>query len=301
MSKRGLGLSGVLLAAVVLAAAPRAHACSCPTHYGWVTWPQAEAQGVATDVTLIVYASIGADARLSLRDSQGQAVDVLAVRTLEASKACGLNDVVFFSPLKPLAPGTRYQAAVSFDDPNAKIYEPVSFTTGAGPRQAAPVPSTERHLMAQLFSDGSRLLQLFAENSAAEPVLMVTRGQPASNVTGLGALATLHPTGVSLGRAPCADVELVDATGATLLRDMMCEPEKCSRSDFSVGSDCGDNGFGDNWSVWQTRPACGADGTPEGGCAMAPTSRGRAPLVAAFVAPLLGLAFWRRRRRRARR
>jgi hypothetical protein len=297
MSKRGLGLLGsILLGAAVLAAAPRAHACSCPTHYGWVAWPKAEAQGVATDVTLIAYASIGADARLSLRDSQGKAVDVLAVRTLEASEGCGMHDVVFFAPLKPLAPGSRFQAAVSFDDPNAKIYEPVSFTTGAGPRQATPVPSTERHLMGTQAQDGTRLLQLFAENPSVEPVLMVTRGQPASNVVGLGALATEHPSGVSLGFAPCADVELVDAIGATILHDVTCEPEKCSRSDTFGSSSCGDNASGDPWSVWQTRAAgCGVE---QGGCAISSVPDERAPLaVAVAILPLLGLALSARRRR----
>jgi MYXO-CTERM domain-containing protein len=300
MSKRLALFGATLFAALVLPAPPRAHGCSCPTHTGSVTWPKVEAQGVATDVTLIVYASIGADVRLTLKDSQGQVVDLLAVRTLESSEGCGMNDVVFFAPLKPLVPGARYQAAVSFDDPNAKVSDPVSFTTGAGPRQASPVPATERHLMGTVASDGRRLLQLFAENSASEPVLMMTRGQPASNVTGLGALATEHPAGVSLGFAPCADVELVDATGATLLHDMMCEPEKCSRSDTFGDSSCGDNAFGDPWSVWQTRPAgCGADGDAPGGCAISPARDDRAPsAIPAATLSLLAFGAWARRRRR---
>ena len=301
MSKRALGLIGVLLAAAVLAAAPRAQACSCPANFGSVAWPLPDAQGVATDVTLIVYASSGADVRFALQDSQGQAVDLLAVRTLDAASGCGLNDVVFFAPMKPLSPGARYQATVSFGSPDAKIGAPTVFTTGAGPRVAAPVPNTERHLMGQLFADGGRLLQLFAENPAAEPVFIVTRGQPGTDVRGLGPLALEHPTSISLGTAICADVELVDVTGATLLHDMMCEPEKCDRSELVEQNSCTVNvGSSIPWSVWQTRPTgCGADGNAPGGCAISPARDDRAPLaVAAATLPLLA---WARRRRRDRR
>jgi hypothetical protein len=306
MSKRRCEVLGsLLLAAASLALAPRAHACSCPSHSAWVAWPVADARDVPTDTTLIVQASVGADVRLTLRDPQGQVVDLLAVRTLDASPGCGVGreDVVFFAPVKPLAPGVRYQATMSFDPPadlGGKVITPVAFTTGAGPRQASPVPATERHLMAQLLADGSRILQLFATNPATEPVFMLTRGQPSTSVHGLGALELVHPTGVALGKAPCADVEFVDVTGATILRDMMCEPEKCTRSEIVAGDDCGGNLGGEPWSVWQTRPlGCGADGNAPGGCAVSPAHGHRGPVaVATATLPLL---LWARRRRRARR
>jgi hypothetical protein len=246
-----------------------------------------------------VYAAVAEHLRLSVKDASGAEVPVELVRTLDASPGCspGMQDVLFFRPMAALRPASAYTVELTFPPGvvgNSPRIPSATFSTGEGTAAPAPIPEIRRWLFAQQSGD-SRILQVFAEVSGERPVFLVARGNPATMVLGLGPLGGQEPSGVSMGKADCADVEFVGHTGETIVSERLCEPERCDRPGTFRGDTCGGNLGGDRWQSWQSRPRECAPGS--GGCSL-PGSPAGAPPASAVVSPLAALLCLLARRRR---
>src|SRR5258708_6072126 len=202
------------------------------------------------DGTLVVFASDATGLRYVLHDAAGVEVPVTPARVLDASAGCGngLEDVVFLRPTSPLQPSTAYRLTLSFAMPDPGLPSPLeaTFVTGTGTRVGTPPPVISRWPFAQLLDDGSRVLQVFASATGAEPTFMVTKGAPSTVIVALGPLSVDSPSGVSLGKVDCANLELVDGTGQTLKQEQLCTPERCERPSVVAADTCGLNFGGDS-------------------------------------------------------
>jgi hypothetical protein len=291
----------VLVAALLLAWPAGADACECPSQTAFLGWPKANAIDVPVDGTLIVLTSDAPELRTALHDATGLEVSLAIVRVLDASPGCGngLQDVVFLRPTSPLQPSTEYRLTLGFAAPTAGASSTTppletTFVTGAGTRAGTPPPTIERWLFAQLLDDGSRILQVFASATGAEPAFMVTKGMPSTVIAALGPLALESPMGVSLGKVDCANLEFVDATGQTLKAEQLCTPERCERPAVLIGDTCGLNMGGESWESWQAHDGgCGAAVTSASGCSLAPGEESPSSLLVFAV-----LSLTRRCRRR---
>jgi hypothetical protein len=276
--------SAILIATILLAWPSRSNACSCPSQTAFLAWPKSKSVDVPVDTTLVVLTSAASDLGYSLHDAEGIEVPVQLVRVLDASPGCGygLQDVVFLRPTSPLHPSTAYRLTLGFATTDAAIpsttpNSDTEFVTGVGMRVGFPPPAIDRWLFAQLLDDGSRILQVFASATGAEPTFMVTKGAPSTVIVPLGPLAFESPAGVSLGKVDCANVEFVDATGRTSKAEQLCTPERCERPAALTDRTCGLNSGGESWETWQKHEGgCGSSVTavaPSSGCNLAPAQR----------------------------
>lgn len=179
-----------------------AHALTCEAP--GATAPAWESIDVPTN-TLIWCTRWVVDAsfQLHVTDAQGQVVS--GTQTLLTSTQF---QTVVFRPDTDLAPGEQYSYQC-----NEFVTQPISFTTGAGPRNEPPaLPNLERM---QLHADpdsgwGERLLASFPNISARDTIVVLDiEGGPALDAAALsGGLDDVKlmnaPEGTAfVGRAPC--------------------------------------------------------------------------------------------------
>jgi hypothetical protein len=297
------------------AAVPPAEACTCVQNRAMMVWPRPGTSGAAIDTTIVVRVSQAHAASYDLRDAAGSAVPLRTVRVLDGGEACALYDYAFLRPEAELAPDTTHTLTPSF--PAAAggpvLAPPATFQTGRT-RSKPDVPTTQLWLYAEQLG-AQRFLQIFAMVKSRRPAFVQAKGQQATVVATVDAMADETPVHLPIGVVPCAEAEVVDVTGATLLSTTMCEPHKCAQATTLGSTTCGEHPSGRSWAEWQSivdgcrTPAPGpTPWTPDTdvsgsspGCTIAsgrlPTPPPWLPLTAA-LALAAARTFKRRRRRR---
>jgi hypothetical protein len=135
-----------------------------------------------------------------------------------------------------LAAHTAYRLRIERDG-DASIFPPggATFTTGGNVRDVAAHIAANFTLFEAEY-EGQSNLELLATGDAAEPFWIIAKGYsgggPVTMVSSLGggfsgAGFQPDPLDMPLGPVACADVEIVDATGATVRTESLCEPSGC--------------------------------------------------------------------------
>ena len=264
---------------------PSARACSCLQYYAWPVWPTDGMTNVPLNATLIIAASRAQDLAYAMTDASGNVIELRHVRTLDAGEACAFRDHVFLRPDAELAPNTRYTLAPSFpmvDARNAPRASAASFTTGSE-RASEPTMSANLWVYAEQTHLG-RLMQVFAVVESDRPAFVAAPGERLVVVRQVDSATSPEPVAIPLGVVPCANVEVVDATGTTRHSSNVCQPQKCVRADSYSISSCGDHPIDRSWEAWQSVPngcepmSAAGSATPRG-CSVA----GRTSWPGAFL------------------
>lgn len=246
-----VALAGSSLLLVTLGVARPVRACSCVAEYVAAVWPRDAATEVPLDAPIVI-ASYGLErVEVSLRSEDGAEVELVERRQLvPGALGCSSLQYGFFAPSALLERGVGYELIASSEG-ETRSSVTTRFSTGATTR-SAPAPELELELFG-IVTDGQRRLEAFLQTPVDEPLFVLARGETATETHALDPMfSDTRRFGVPFGFVSCADLTVLDVTGATLVSEELCRPTKCTALDEVTFSSCGGEVFGGpDWEGWQ--------------------------------------------------
>lgn len=245
-----LMVTGVFLA--VIAWCRPVAACDCVEEGVWagIDWPKDGATDVPIDTILAVGISFDDDSSVTpvlTRMADGVEVPLKRERTFQVNKCVTANEIL--RPTTPLDAGETYTLGFRYQTPEPdRILVPIpshTFTTGL--TVPTPAPEPELTLSYRRISASPNCKPVphnpcvdyaEVEISATYPLVSDTPLWVSVSHGERGATATLRltnaePQNYTVGvpvplDEPCVEVEAFDGFGRTLLRETLCQPEKCA-------------------------------------------------------------------------
>jgi len=246
----------VIAATIVVLGSSPADACSCIADVVSPVWPHEGASDVPLDAPLVIAAFDLNRVGKALVAEDGTTIELAERNRLETGEfACAKSHFVFLAPVVPLKANTRYVFTAWFEGGEVPSAERItSFETGTR-LQSAGVPDVKLHAFGSGVGAG-RLLDVYIETTAVEPLFAVAQGETALVAHDLDPL--FQPEGpffVPFGVVDCGGLTIVDVAGRQVTSQELCQPSKCADVDVLAVDSCGGETRSPmSWADWQQLP-----------------------------------------------